>query len=195
MLEILESRTDVDLNITRHHLFLLLPYVSSELILSSLSLETVRGMISIMEPVSTVTSAWTIAKTAGEISKKLYELGKTIKDRDTKRQVDEITDELRELKHKASLLEDENRELREELRFKSDDYDFRTPFWYDKAHPDRALCAKCFAKGTPAPMGEQGHSCSPEYRRCLVCSDIVRVTQEVHRIGEAPIMRTDWPQR
>ena len=148
-----------------------------------------------MEPVTAVTAGWTIAKTAGEISKKLYELGKTIKDRDAKRQVDEITDELRELKHKASLLEDENRELREKLHFKSDDYEFRNPFWYDKAHPDRAVCPKCFAKRIPAPMGEQGQGCTIEYRRCLVCGDIVRVTQQDHHTGGSPLMRTDWPQR
>ena len=48
---------------------------------------------------------------------------------------------LRDLKQSASKLEDENRELREKLRFKSEAYEFRDPFWYDKAHPDRALCA------------------------------------------------------
>src|SRR5207249_11092482 len=64
------------------------------------------AIISFMEPVTTVTTAWTIAKTAGEISKKLYEFGKSLKDRDAKRQVDEITDELRELKHQASQLEE-----------------------------------------------------------------------------------------
>lgn len=48
-----------------------------------------------MEPVTTVTTAWTIAKTAGEISKKLYELGKSIKDREAKQHVDEILDQLR----------------------------------------------------------------------------------------------------
>ena len=148
-----------------------------------------------MEPVTTVTTAWTIAKAAGEISKKLYELGKSLKDREAKQQVDEITDKLRELKQQASLLEDENRELREKLRFKGDDYEFRNPFYYDKAHPDRALCPKCFAKEVPAPMGEQGQSCDSNYRRCLVCNDVVRVTQQVHRSGGPPIMRTDWPQR
>lgn len=146
-----------------------------------------------MEPVSTVTSAWTIAKTAGEISKKLYELGKTIKDRELKQQVEEIQDRLRELKQHASELEDENRELREKLRFKGDDYEFRNPFYYEKLHPDRPLCAKCFAKQIPAPMGEQGQGCDINYRRCLVCGDIVRVTQQAHQRGGSPILRTDWP--
>ena len=144
------------------------------------------AIISFMEPVTTVTTAWTIAKTAGEISKKLYEFGKSLKDRDAKRQVDEITDELRELKHQASQLEDENRELREKLRFKSDEYEFRTPFWYHKANPERALCPKCFANKTAGPMGEQGQGCGSDYRRCLVCSEGVEVSKSVRQGSLAP---------
>jgi hypothetical protein len=139
-----------------------------------------------MEPVTTVTTAWTIAKAAGEISKKLYEFGKSLKDREAKQQIDEITDKLRELKQQAAELEDENRELREILRFKGDDYEFRTPFWYEKAHPERALCAKCFAKKIPAPMGEPGQNCSSDYRRCLVCGDYVQVSERVHTSGLTP---------
>jgi hypothetical protein len=123
-----------------------------------------------MEPVTTVTTAWTIAKTAGEISKKLYEFGKSLKDREAKQQVDEIVDQVRELKQSASQLEDENRELREKLRFKSSDYEFRTPFWYDHAHPEQPLCPKCFAKQIPAPMSAPGQDGNEAYRRCLVCS-------------------------
>ena len=59
-----------------------------------------------MEPITTVTTAWSIAKTAGEISKKLYEFGKSLKDRDAKQQVDEILEKLRELKQSASGLQD-----------------------------------------------------------------------------------------
>jgi hypothetical protein len=120
-------------------------------------------------------AAWTIAKTAGEITKKLFELGKSLKDREVKQQVDEILDKLRELKQSASELEDENRELREKLRFKSDDYEFRTPFWYDKAHPDRPLCPKCFAKNLAAPMSEPGQITNPDYRRCLGCDEDIRI--------------------
>jgi hypothetical protein len=50
------------------------------------------------------------------------------KDRDAKQQVDEILDKLRELKQGASELEDQNREPRDKLRFKTGDYEFRTPF-------------------------------------------------------------------
>jgi hypothetical protein len=55
-------------------------------------------------------------------------------------------DKLHELKQSASALEDENRELREKLRFKGEAYEFRSPLWDDKAHPDRPLCPKCHAK-------------------------------------------------
>lgn len=131
-----------------------------------------------MEPVSTITGAWSIAKAAGEISKKLYELSKSLKDREARQQVDEILDQVRELKQSASELEDANRDLQEELRFNSDQYEFRTPFWYDRAHSDRPHCTKCFAKKILAPMGEPGHSCNPDYRRCLVCSEVVRLSPE-----------------
>jgi hypothetical protein len=128
-----------------------------------------------MEPVTTVTTAWTIAKTAGEISKKLYEFGKTLKDREAKQELDQILDRVRELKQSASELEEENRELRERLRFKSDDYDFRHPFWYSRMHPDQPLCPKCFAANVAAPMSEPGQRCGPDARSCLVCRHIVDV--------------------
>jgi hypothetical protein len=139
-----------------------------------------------MEPVTAVTTAWTIAKTAGEISKKMYEFGKNLKDRDQKHQVDEIVDKLRDLKQSASELEDENRELREKLRFKSDQYEFRTPFWYDKQHPDRPLCPMCFAKNVAAPMGEPGQDCSLAYRICLVCHNGI----EISKVRSSAVLRT-----
>ena len=97
-----------------------------------------RGVRFVAMTVDPVT-AWTIAKTAGEISKKLYELGKGLKDRETQQQVDEIVDKLRELKQLASELEDENRDLREKLRFKSDYYKFKSPFWYSTDQPNQPL--------------------------------------------------------
>jgi len=134
----------------------------------------------------TVTTAWTIAKTAGEISKKLFEFGKSLKDREEKQQIDEILDEVPELKKLASELEDENRELRENLRFKSDDYEFRTPFCYDKAHLDQPLCPKCFAKNIAAPMSEPGQGCNIAYRRCLVCETYSCIEVNRLRRGQLP---------
>ena len=130
-------------------------------------------------------------KTAGEISKKLYEFGKSLKDRELKHQIDEILDNVRELKQSASELEDENRELREKLRFKSDAYEFRTPFYYDKARDNnhlQPLCPKCFAKDIAAPMSEQGLGCAPEYRRCLVCDEVVQVENRPPR--QSAVRRT-----
>ena len=128
-----------------------------------------------MEPISTVTSALGIAKAAGEISKRLYEFGKSLKDREAKQHVDEILDQLRELKQSASELEDENRALREKLRFKSDDFIFRTPFYYAKDNSIQALCPRCFAKQIAAPMGEPGQGVNSDYRQCLVCDYTVEV--------------------
>jgi len=125
-----------------------------------------------MEHIQTVLE---IAKPLADLSKKLYEVTKSLKDHDAERRVDEILDELRDLKQSASRLEDENRELREKLRFKSDDYSFRTPFWYDRAHPNRALCPKCHAKQIVGPMGEPGQGCGPDFRKCLVCDHGIEV--------------------
>jgi hypothetical protein len=122
-----------------------------------------------MDPVT----AWTIAKTAGEISKKLYELGKGLKDREAKQQVDDLIDKLRELKQSASELEDENRELGEKLRFKSDEYGFRNPFYFRKALPEQPLCPKCFASNIAAPMSD-AYEASGLWRRCLVCGSLFR---------------------
>lgn len=140
-----------------------------------------------MEPVSTITAAWSLAKAAGEITKKLYELGKEVKDRDLKQQIDEILDKIRDLKQSASELEDENRQLREKLRFKSDEYEFRAPFWYHEERPEQALCPKCFAQNIAAPMGEKGQGISSQYRKCLVCNHAIQVEgnkpQPPHRSG------------
>jgi hypothetical protein len=124
-----------------------------------------------MEPITTFTTAWTVAKTAGEISKKLFEFGKGLKDRDAKQHVDEILDKLRDLKQSASELEEQNRDLREKLRFKSDEFEFRMPFYYAKEKQEPAYCPVCFSKNIAAPMGLPGYECAENYRKCLVCVD------------------------
>ena len=140
-----------------------------------------------MEPVTTVTTAWTIAKTAGEISKRLYEFQKSLKDREANQHVDEILDKLRELKQSASALEDENRELKEKLRFQSDQYVFRSPFRYNKDRPNEPLCVKCFTRNIEGPMSEVREG-STLYRRCLVCDKVEKVGElpsEAHRAHDA----------
>jgi hypothetical protein len=143
-----------------------------------------------MEPVITVSTGLTIAKTAGEIGKRLFQFGKSLTDREAKQLIDGILDELRDLKQSASELEDENRDLREKLRFKSDDFEFRNPFWYEKVHPDRALCAKCFAKRTVGPMGNLGQGCDSAYRRCLVCEDYVQIRPS--RLPQVITEHSEW---
>src|ERR1019366_4631373 len=97
-----------------------------------------------MEPITTVTTVLSLTKSAAELSKKLYDFGKTLKDRDAKQQVDEMLETLRDLKQSAAQLEDQTRELREKLRFKSDEYDSHNPSHSRKDRPDEPLCAKCF---------------------------------------------------
>lgn len=99
-----------------------------------------------MEPLSTAASAWSIAKIAGEISKSLYEFRKSLKNRELKHGIDGILDQVRDLKQPASELEDESQALQEKLRFKSNEYEFRTHFYYHKSKPDQALCPKYFAE-------------------------------------------------
>jgi hypothetical protein len=75
-----------------------------------------------------------------------------LKDREARRQVEEILDRVRDLKQSASELEDENRGLRDKLRFKSDEFEFKNPFWFELKHSERPLCPKCFAAEKICPM-------------------------------------------
>src|SRR5258708_36389468 len=99
-------------------------------------------------------TGWTLVKTVAEATKKLFDVAKDVKDYETKQKLDEVLDELRELKQSASNLEDENRELKEKLRFNSDEYMFITPFWDEKVNRVQPLCAKCFSKHVTAPMSQ-----------------------------------------
>lgn len=132
-----------------------------------------------MEPITTVTGALTLVKSAAEISKKLNEVWKGLKDRETKQQIEAILDNLHDLKQSAAALEDENRELREKLRFKSEDYGFNNPFWYANDHPKRPLCPGCFARNIPAPMGERYHQDYGTFRQCLVCKRMFKESTEL----------------
>ena len=126
-----------------------------------------------MEPLTTATGVLTLAKAAAEVSKKVHEVWKNAKDRETKQQMKAMLDSLHELKQSAAALEDENRELREKLRFKSDEYEFRNPFHYYKAHPDQPLCPKCFASKIPAPMSTSWREETGQtFRQCLVCGKV-----------------------
>ena len=124
-------------------------------------------------------TGWSLVKTIAEATKSLYDVAKHLKDHEIKGKLDVVLDKLRELKQEASNLEDENRNLREQLRFESDQFEFKNPFWYDKAHPDQPLCAKCFANEKVGPMGESYKATSGKYRRCLVCDNAVQVERDM----------------
>ncbi len=138
-------------------------------------------------------TGWSLVKTIAEVTKKLYDLAKNLKDHEAKQKVDEVVDKLRELKQEASVLEDENRGLRERLRFKSDEFEFKNPFWYDKRNPGQPLCAKCFANQRIGQMGEP-YRASGMYRRCLVCDNSVQIEHD-SQPSRAPVRRKPFSWR
>lgn len=87
----------------------------------------------------------------------------------------EVYDTLMSLKRDAGDLEDENRELKGKLRFSGDDFEFKNPLWFDKNHPDRALCPKCFSKQIIAPVAEPYDNGVAQFRRCLSCDTAIEV--------------------
>lgn len=117
-----------------------------------------------------------LAKNAGDAYAKVAALLDLVKDREHKRQLDAILDELSALKRGIHAADDEIRGLRERLRFKSEEYVWRNPFHYHKAHPDQPLCAKCFVQGIEGRMGAPGQGCNEDYRCCLVCGSTVEIT-------------------
>lgn len=175
------------------HLGYELGYVSPKIIYSRCA--TIWLMDHLNEVVRKVaedpSKAWEIAKTVAQLSAKVFNFRKTLKSSGEKHQVDEILDALSELKQSAGELEDENRELREKLRFKSDDFVFRNPFWYHKGRPDEPLCAKCFANHVEGHVGEPGVGVSPNHRHCLVCGSNVALTNQQFR--PSPRLRSDFP--
>lgn len=57
-----------------------------------------------MEPITTVTGALTLVKSAAEVSKKLNEVWKGVKDREAKQQIEAILDTLHDLKRKRQTI-------------------------------------------------------------------------------------------
>jgi len=84
-----------------------------------------HGLVSMaMEPQSGLTLFNAIA-TAG---KTIYDIAQGTSKLETKQQLMEVYDILMNLKREASELEDQNHDLKEKLRFKSDDFEFKNPF-------------------------------------------------------------------
>jgi hypothetical protein len=64
--------------------------------------------------------------------KTVAELRKSLKSKEDEEKLSTLYDTLWELKTAVVALEDENHSLREQLRFTSDRYEFRLPYWYEK---------------------------------------------------------------
>jgi hypothetical protein len=123
--------------------------------------------------------------------KTLYEVTQGVSNLDTKRQLMEVYDTLMSLKREASDLEDENHDLKERLRFKSDDFEFRNPFYFEKRNPDQPLCPKCYAREKKGPMSEIRRSEFDTWRTCLVCDNAFNVERSPRSpsVGSPP---TAW---
>jgi hypothetical protein len=115
-------------------------------------------------------------------AKTLDGIAQRVSKAEEKRQLMEVYDTLMDLKRQAADLEDENRNLKERLRFRSDDFEFRNPFYYEKTHPERPLCAKCYANQKIAPMGEP-YRATGMWRRCLVCETAFEIEPDTEHMG------------
>lgn len=108
--------------------------------------------------------------------KTIYDIAQGTSKLEQKQQLMEVYDSLMRLKRDAGEMEDEIRELKGKLRFSSDDFEFRNPLWFEKKHPDRPLCPKCFSKQIIAPMAEPyDNGLGTIYRRCLSCETAVEI--------------------
>jgi len=66
-----------------------------------------------MDPISTASTDWTIARTAGAILRNLRDLGFRVRDPEARQQLCNIVTQVQDLIAAASDLEEENRDLRD----------------------------------------------------------------------------------
>ena len=99
----------------------------------------------------------------------IYDIAQGTTKLEEKQQLMAVYDQLMNLKRSAADLEDENYGLKQKLRFKGDEFEFKNPFWFEKKHPDRALCPKCWSKQIAAPVGQPYDNDFGIFRRCLTC--------------------------
>ena len=111
----------------------------------------------------------TLFNTIATAGKTIYDIAQGTAKLETKQQLMEVYDSLMSLKREAAELEDQNHDLKNKLRFKSDEFEFKNPFWFDKNFPDRALCPKCFSKQIAAPVSAPYESGNTVWRQCLSC--------------------------
>jgi hypothetical protein len=102
-------------------------------------------------------------------AKNVADIAKDASKLEMKTQLNGVYDTLTSLKQVAAELEDENRSLKEKLRFKSDDFEFKNPFWFEKRFPERPLCPKCYANEKLGQMSEVRTGSGSSWRTCLVC--------------------------
>ena len=117
--------------------------------------------------------------------KTIYEIAQGTSQLEQKQQLMGVYDTLMSLKREAGELEDENHDLKQKLRFKTDDFEFKNPFWFEKKHLDRALCPKCFSKQIIAPVAAPYDNGIGVWRRCLTCDTTIEETrrQETRESG------------
>jgi hypothetical protein len=120
-------------------------------------------------------AGFALFNTIATAGKTIYEIAQGTSKLEEKHQLMEVYDTLMALKRAAAELEDENHSLKRRLRFNSGEFEFRSPFWYEKNFADRALCAKCFGNDKASPMGERYTTADGIWRRCLVCDNHVQV--------------------
>lgn len=125
-----------------------------------------------MDPAAGISLFGTIA----EATKKIAEVARAIKDHEAKGKLNDVYDTLISLKQNAAKLEDENRELKEKLRLKSDEFEFRNPFYYERRYADRPLCPKCFVESERIAPMETPYRATGWYRQCLVCGKTFKVS-------------------
>lgn len=107
----------------------------------------------------------------------IYDIAQGTSKLEEKQQLMEVYDTLMNLKREAAELEDQNRDLKHELRFKSEDFEFKNPFWFEKNHPDRALCPKCFSHQIIAPVSAPYDNGEAVWRKCLSCNTTIEETR------------------
>jgi hypothetical protein len=116
----------------------------------------------------------------------IADIAKAATNHEIKVQLNDIYDTLIGLKQGAAALEEENRSLKERMRFRSDAFEFRTPFYCEKANPNQPLCAPCFAKQIIAPMGEMERMGEYDGRRCVVCHQGVALNKRPSSLRSGP---------
>lgn len=122
-------------------------------------------------------SGLTLFNAIATAGRAIYDIAQGTSKLETKQQLMDVYDTLMNLKREAAELEDENHAIKEKLRFKGDEFEFKNPFWYEKKYPDRPLCSKCFANEKIAPMSEPYRG-TGVWRTCLVCNNNVLIERE-----------------